>query len=282
MKKTVMLLTILLLLMVFSGTAYADTEQRVVVLKIGDSQALIDNQPVQLLSPAVVVDGRTLVPLRFVGEAFGCAVDWNGETQTAAVSLEEQNVEVTIGKSKARVNGEETALQVPAQLINGRTFVPLRFVGESLGADISWDGNEQKITIKMLAYYSEQLKLKVIIPSGWELDEETNENISFKISNIAYCTIQKLNVKKEGINKDNFNLFASELLKEYETKNKIGDLKADNMIGIMYKEDELINIYTIKLLEDDSFAVIAGYPETGINATLLGKLDILLNTLSDY
>lgn len=88
--------------------------------------------------PPVVEKGRTLVPLRGIFEKLGASVDWNAATQTVTASRGGRAVTLTIGKSQARVNGKTVNLDVPAQLVDGRTMVPLRFVGEALGAGVVW------------------------------------------------------------------------------------------------------------------------------------------------
>ncbi|OAT79824.1 phosphodiester glycosidase family protein [Desulfotomaculum copahuensis] len=88
--------------------------------------------------PPVVENGRTLVPLRGIFEKLGASVDWNAATQTVTASRGGREASLTIGKRQARVNGETVNLDVPAQLVNGRTMVPLRFVGEALGAGVAW------------------------------------------------------------------------------------------------------------------------------------------------
>lgn len=280
MRKMIALLAALLILS-FTGTAFAETEERVVILKVGDTQAIIDNQPTKMDAPAKVINNRTLVPLRFVGEAFGCIINWDNNTQTAQLVMESHVIQVAIGKTKAFINGNETQLQVPAQLISGRTYVPLRFIGESLGADINWDGNEQKITINMKAYSNEKYKFRVIMPSGWALDEETNENISFKISDVAYCTIGQATTKEEGINKDNFTVFANEWLKEYEDKETLAKEITDTTVSVVIQEDGFIQFHIVKLIDSGLYTIIAAYPENGFNENLGNKLDLVINTFSD-
>jgi len=94
-----------------------------------------------------VVGGRTLVPLRAIFEALGAEVTWNQETQSATASWDGGTLELPVGKAVARLGGQERSLDVPAQLIGGRTMVPLRFIGEALGAQVGWYGQSSVITI---------------------------------------------------------------------------------------------------------------------------------------
>ncbi len=88
--------------------------------------------------PPTMVQGRVLVPLRGVFEQLGATVDYDARTQHIMAIRGAQTVELTIGSRQARVNGTPSLLDVPAFTIAGRTMVPLRFVSESLGADVQW------------------------------------------------------------------------------------------------------------------------------------------------
>lgn len=82
---------------------------------------------------------RTLVPLRYVSEAFGAKVDWNAEKRQASVDWRGRTIVVPVGKDTAVVNGKEVLLDQPAVLWNSRTMVPLRFLLEAVGATVEWD-----------------------------------------------------------------------------------------------------------------------------------------------
>lgn len=97
--------------------------------------------------PAFIRDGLTMVPVRLIAEQMGASVQWFGETNRVAISLNGGTVTLKIGSSQALVNGETVMLYdgVPAMVANyqgiERTMVPLRFVTEQLGAQVNWDQN---------------------------------------------------------------------------------------------------------------------------------------------
>jgi uncharacterized protein YjdB len=91
-----------------------------------------NNVPVLNDVAPFIEDGRTLVPLRAVAEGFGANVWWEPYTQTANMTLDGQHISLVIG-----VMSE--GLDVPARLIDNRTFVPLRYVSEVLGSNVVWD-----------------------------------------------------------------------------------------------------------------------------------------------
>lgn len=96
---------------------------------------------------SVIVEGRTLVAFRTIFEALGLSVNWISETSTAMGEKEGMKIELPIGNTVATINGVQKTTDVPAQLINSRTFVPLRFLSEALGFEVSWDGDTKTVTI---------------------------------------------------------------------------------------------------------------------------------------
>jgi len=91
---------------------------------------------------------RTMVPVRFVSESLSASVDWAAETNQVTITQGGKTITVTIGESKARVGEQELTLDAPASLRNGRTYVPLRFISEALGANVDWKQNERLVSIQ--------------------------------------------------------------------------------------------------------------------------------------
>lgn len=107
---------------------------------------LVDGRPLDFgNSPPQSVNGRLLVPLRAIFESLGAQVDFNNGIVRAQRGPTQ--LQLTIGSNQAVVNGQARTLDVPAQAIFGRTFVPLRFVGEALGAGVSFNNATQTVLI---------------------------------------------------------------------------------------------------------------------------------------
>lgn len=100
----------------------------------------VDDQLIKTDTPPTAVDGRILVPVRAIFEALGATVEWDNSTWTATGTKGDTVIVIHIGDTTAYVNGEAKTLDVPAQIINGRTMVPARFVSESLDCDVTWYG----------------------------------------------------------------------------------------------------------------------------------------------
>ena len=91
-------------------------------------------------TPPVVKDGRTLVPVRAISEAFNAKVLWDADTQSINIEKGDNVLKLILGRKNAFINGELTTLDVSAELIGDRTYVPLRFICEALGVSITWEG----------------------------------------------------------------------------------------------------------------------------------------------
>jgi len=85
--------------------------------------------------------GTAMVPVRGVFEHLGAEVNWDGGKQEAVVSFGDHKVVLRCGSGEALVDGKAVALPVIPEVRNGRAFVPLRFVVESLGLKAEWDQN---------------------------------------------------------------------------------------------------------------------------------------------
>ncbi len=107
----------------------------------------VDGQPLSFDVPPNMIQGRVLVPLRGIFERLGATVDFDPHTQHIVAVRGPQTVELTIGSRQARVNSTAALLDVPAFTIAGRTMVPLRFISESLGANVQWVEASQTILI---------------------------------------------------------------------------------------------------------------------------------------
>lgn len=116
-------------------------------------QIFVDLQEVNSDTPPQFIDNRTLVPVRAIGEMLGYDVIWQGETMQVHVCQKGSTVPMiamTIGDTKAYYSkyeeelndyvGVEEILDVPATIINNRTFVPLRFISEAVGYVVEYNG----------------------------------------------------------------------------------------------------------------------------------------------
>ena len=108
----------------------------------------IDNTPVNFADQApTIINGRTLVPARGVFEALGFDPSWNEQAQQVTLSRDRDIILISIGSATFTTNGVSHTLDVPAQIINGRTMLPIRAVLESLGYDLNWEDSARTVVI---------------------------------------------------------------------------------------------------------------------------------------
>ncbi len=110
-----------------------------------DSHKAYINNSVQLIDPKnlsvkpFTVDGRTLVPLRFLAENLGATVSWEDATATATVASGTTKIEIKENEKFLMVGGQKKEIDVPAMIKSGRFLLPLRAVAEALGKKVFWD-----------------------------------------------------------------------------------------------------------------------------------------------
>ena len=120
-----------------------------IIMAVDSDTAMISGKTVKLVASPVIKDGRTLVPVRFVSENLGSDVDWNNDTREVTISDGSNRIVLKIDSDNVSVNGVLYKLDVPAMIIGNSTMVPIRFVSESLGAKVEWNGEKKEITITM-------------------------------------------------------------------------------------------------------------------------------------
>jgi hypothetical protein len=97
--------------------------------------------------PFIDAQNRTLVPFRIVLENYGCTVDWNSTEKIAIARKNGVVVKVPIGETYILVNGVKKMNDTYAQIVNDRTYVPIRVVLEAFGAQVSWDGASRTVMV---------------------------------------------------------------------------------------------------------------------------------------
>ena len=111
-------------------------------------QVVVNNQPVQFNGQQPIEQGgRVLVPLRGVLEKMGAYVDFDAHANTVIAFRGSTRITLPIGATQATVNDKPVPLDVPAQVVNGSTLVPLRFVAQALGAQVGFDINTDTVNI---------------------------------------------------------------------------------------------------------------------------------------
>lgn len=131
----------------------------------------------------VITDGRTLVPIRAIIEAFNGTVEWDGTTQTVILNLDDDVIKLGINKTTAHFNNEEYFLDVAPAIINDRTMLPIRFIAESFNLGVAWEADSQTVTILRNGFDEQEYNyLLSVLPSysGMPYAEINNDVPLFK------------------------------------------------------------------------------------------------------
>ncbi len=125
----------------------SEWDQERMILYIGKKEAVVFGKTVVNDVVPVKMNDRTMLPARFVAENLGATVEWTEETETVRIVADNKEIIIRVGEHYAEVNGEPVKLDSPAFTQNDRTYTPLRFIAECLGATVEWTEEIGKITI---------------------------------------------------------------------------------------------------------------------------------------
>ena len=136
-----------------------DEDLNIVELWIGEKTYTVNGISKESDVAPVIRNSRTLVPIRVISEGLGAVVNWDGAERKVTIQLEtldgNKTVELFIGKKNYYIDGIMYEMDVPPQIINNRTMVPIRVVSESLNCKVYWDGTERKVTVKAINLQSD-------------------------------------------------------------------------------------------------------------------------------
>ncbi len=276
MKRYLTLVPVALLFLFFALSMVSPAQAAISVILDG-SQLAFD-------SPPVIKQGTTLVPLRAIFEALEATVEWDGATKTVTASKEGTTIRLTIGSTVAYKNGGPVQLTVPGQLINGRTMVPLRFISEALGAQVSWEGATKTITINSggggsglgssgptgvgstgagsVSWEHPAKLFSLSLPAGWKV-ERGSSGIGWQVTGQG-ATVILTPYPAKGVNTEYFRTIADNQMlllgQRIQWKEKsFGDSKA-------YLGSSTLTNRTIGYRQDGDFVFEAGVFATGDDA----------------
>ncbi|WP_294797129.1 copper amine oxidase N-terminal domain-containing protein [uncultured Fenollaria sp.] len=137
MKKKFLLLSLFLLLLVLPFNSKAQND-----IKIN-----INGQEISGDASPIIINGRTLVPLRLVSENLGLDVDWQPDTQEVTLTKGETVIKFVIGTNSYNKNGLDISMDIAAMIHKGRTYLPIRVIGECLDKNVDWDKKTRTVFI---------------------------------------------------------------------------------------------------------------------------------------
>lgn len=98
-------------------------------------------------APLIISNSRTLVPLRFIVEAFEGNVEWDQETKTVYCTVKDKTFKLPINSKTIEVNNESVTIDSSAIISKNYTYVPIRFISENIGLQIGYDYNSNTVFI---------------------------------------------------------------------------------------------------------------------------------------
>lgn len=146
-------------LLSFADTYEELSKQAIDIFVDGEKVSSYDvEQGVNL--PAVIVNGRTMLPLKKTFGLFGVETVWNGQERSITADTDGGKLWLQIDNKTAKLNGVEIQLDAAPTIFNSRTFVPLAFISQSMGVEPLWNGNERSVTMYISDIKKHRLPVK--------------------------------------------------------------------------------------------------------------------------
>ncbi|PKM83265.1 MAG: hypothetical protein CVU89_00475 [Firmicutes bacterium HGW-Firmicutes-14] len=256
-----------------SATAQSSTT---IELWIGNSSMSVNGiqKPIDAQgTKPILYEGRTLLPIRAVMEAFGGKVAWESSASKITVTLEKNSLSLWIGKPQASLNGATLNIdsanpKVVPILVNGRTMVPLRFVGESLGIDVQYDDATRKITLLYSPWNFDIMDSIGSVGYNTSIAVDPNEKV-----HISY--IDMTNGKLKYMTNTSGSWVTWEVIGSAGNYATSIAADADGHCHIVYSDTNGDLKYTTNATCDNGSVTTI---ETGVWAGLLGNMDIAVDS----
>lgn len=148
------LVVTLMCVMLLSVAAYAagGAASTQVVMTIGSTTATQFGKIVQNDVAPIIINDRTMLPARFVAESLGAEVRWDALTRSATIVKGNRSIVLTIDSDTATVDGHRVKLDSPAVIRQNRTYTPVRFIAEALGASVTWVAEQRQVVLDTEGY----------------------------------------------------------------------------------------------------------------------------------
>ena len=131
-----------------AGQVYSPgASQAAILFVIGQKSYSVGGTVYNIDAAPYIDNGRTLVPVRYLGDAIGATTTWDDTTKTVTLSSGETVVTLVIGTSSITVNGQASPLDVAPVIQDGRTYVPVSAVAQAFGYTVSWDQASQTVSL---------------------------------------------------------------------------------------------------------------------------------------
>lgn len=174
MKKIVSMVLILLMISTVSlcyGVADIDNSGYEV-----ETSVRINGSYLYSDTPHILVGDTVFVVGRYLTEALGGEIEWINDTKTVKITLDGKVIKIVIGSTDAEVDGASVELYKASFINDGRTMIPLRFVSENFGCDVSWNQNTYTVDI---------INEEVEVPAAYICDRSYTDEDLYLLSKIV-------------------------------------------------------------------------------------------------
>ncbi|OKP84874.1 hypothetical protein A3844_18160 [Paenibacillus helianthi] len=153
-------------------------------------QVSLDGEPVAFDISPLIIDGSVMVPFRAIFEKLGLKLSWIEGTQTIIGEKEGITIKMKLGQQSADVNGKQISLAVAPINVSGSTFVPLRFVAQSLDAKVEWDASRKLAIIRSKQRFaSSDGTVEVTAYGGWTAIEDLPKFAKLAIETFSWSAL---------------------------------------------------------------------------------------------
>lgn len=118
-----------------------------IVMTIGSKVAYVDGAADEVSATPMIIDGRTMLPARYVAESMGADVSWDSVKKEVTITKDGIKMVLGVNKKEAYVNQRQVSLDAPVTIKNGSTYTPLRFIVETLGGTVDWIQSTKQVVI---------------------------------------------------------------------------------------------------------------------------------------
>jgi len=159
----------------------------------------INGEQIKMSMPPVMKDGTVMVPFRPIFEKLGLTIGWDSRSQTITGKKEGLEISLKIGRSQGNVNGQARSLSIAPAVVGSSTLVPLRFIGEATGSEVTWEKETNTVTITtppiVLQGSPSEIKLSRGLTTKLNLPSQKIDlkriNVTWVSSNTNVATVDK-------------------------------------------------------------------------------------------
>lgn len=274
MKKLFTSIIALLLLFTTGCSAQSIDETEIIltinnpVMSVNGIEHSIDNEG----TVPIIINERTLLPVRAVVEAMGGTVEWNGDTQTVTLNRNSDTINLIIGSQTAYLNDKAEVIDTAPTILNNRTMLPIRFIAENFGFTVNWDNEHQTVTISEQKADNSQPAVSTPNPTTEPQPTETTipeENtMTVTINGTAFTAVLSDNSSAEAFRN---------LLKEKDITIEMHDYANFEKVGslgtTLPRNDEQITTEPGDIILYQGNQITIYYDTNSWNFTRLGKIE---------